>query len=211
MLLDFRSMPILHRVFTPAFLFVLMLIFLQGEISGGPIYVGFSSIMFMCVLVLLILQPFAVAKKNTLETLYATMSLRRDDVVKARYLYSVCILAAVMLPPLLFRLLVFPDNEAPYSFVTLAFLTVSFVIAILYPLSFKIGYIKASTIFFISFFIYIFIFISIFVTRSSFMPEFPGLFAKLIPATSHGQVGMGLLLLCLSYLLSRRIYRTRDL
>ena len=203
MLLDYRSLPTLQRVLIPPFLFALMLMF-SFEDSLKAFTSGWAGMM----LVLFISQPFAVAEKNRLEALHATMPLTRDDVVKARYLYSVCILAAVMLPPLVLKPFFLQVYEATYFIVAVAFMAVSFAIAVLYPLSFKIGYGKASTIFYISF--VLLIIISLFVARS--LPqEFLNVFAKLIPATSPGKATAGLLLLFLSYLLSLKIYRTRDL
>ena len=152
-----------------------------------------------------IIQPFIITEKNRLETLHATLPLTRDDVVKAKYLYAVCIQAVVMLPALLLKPLFFTNNETAY-FITGTLLTVSFLTAMLYPLYFKIGINKTQAVMAV---LFVIIFIVLFASRS--LPGFIALCARIIPATSLGKATAGLLLLFLSYLLSLKIYRTRDL
>ena len=203
MLLEYRSLPTLQRVLVAPFLFMTMLMFS----FDNPLKASTAVIAGMF-LMLVTGQSFIVMEKYRLETLYAILPLTRDDVVKVKYLFNVLMQAVVMLPPLLLKPLFFPNNEAIYFSVAVAFLTVSFTTAILYPLSFKIGYGKASNIFYIS--LIIFIGISYFVAHS-LLPEFPGFFTRIIHATSTEKAIAGLLLLFLSYLLSLKIYRTSDL
>ena len=201
MLLDFRSLPTLQRVFVPCFLFLWMLMFFfdNPEKGASAVLPGFILVF------LVIIQPCIITEKNRLETLYATLPLTRDDVVKAKYLYAVCIQAVVMLPALLLKPLFFTNNGTAY-FITGTFLTVSFLTAMLYPLYFKIGINKTNAVMAV---LFIIIFIVLFASRS--LPGFAALCARIIPATSPGKAAAGLLFLCLSYLLSLRIYRTRDL
>ena len=201
MLLDYRSLPTLQRIFVNCFLFLLMLVFFFDDSpkASSAIFPGFM------VMYIAIIQPFIIAEKNKLVTLHATLPLTRDDVVKAKYLYAVCIQAVVMLPPLLLRPLFFTNN-ATACFITGALLTVSFLTALMYPLYFKMGISKTNAVMTV-----LVIIISIVLFASYSLPGFIALCARIIPATSPGKAAAGLLLLCLSYLLSLRIYRTRDL
>jgi len=167
---------------------------------------GSSPVLAGLLLVTFITQPFIIEEKNRLATLHAMLPLTRGDIVKARYLYFVCIQAAITLPPLLVKPLVFPNNEINNFFIAGTFLTASFTTAVFYPLCFKVGYGKAYAIIVLPVLIF---FIALFVPGA--LPGFLALCAQIIPATSPGKAAAGLLLLCLSYLLSLRIYRTRDL
>ena len=89
---------------------------------------------------------------------------------------------------------------------TVAFLTAFFTAAIIYPLYFKIRAGKAKGVYNV---------LGIpFVLAIVFSPEFRGVLINALTnfaASPVRAVAAGLLLLCLSYLLSLRIYRTRDL
>ena len=184
--------------------------------------IGFLSVAF-------IVQPLAIEEKNSLSTLHATLPLTRCDIVKAKYLFFLCAQAIIMIPSLLLTMLLKPlfsqNNETTYLFIAVTFLTAFFIASILYPLYFKMGYAKAvfvlgfSVIALLSFAAIIVLVIGLLGTFGDLLRSFSDFFfqnflaklAFLIPATPLGKAAAGLLLFCLSYLLSRRIYRTRDI
>lgn len=200
MLLDFRSMPIFTRIAIPLFLLFVTLNHPFRTSLVMSVFVGFMS-------AVAIMQSFIDAEKNRLETLHATLPITRGDIVKARYLFFVCIQVAVLLLLLLRKLLFFPNNEMSNFFIVAAtaFLTASFIIAVFYPLLFKVGYRKAAIL------VSPPVIILVFLLLSGALPGFLAPGAQLTSATSLGNAAAGLILLCLSYLLSLKIYRTRDL
>ena len=149
---------------------------------------------------------FNLAEKNKLETLHAALPLTRGDIVKARYLFLVCVLVIVLFPLLLMKLLFFPNNEKIYFYIAVAFLTTSFLTSLTYPFCFKIGVAKMQgvfSLFFVLFFVTI--------LRS---PELRGRLSDVLSILTTSPVrtiAAGLILLYLSYLLSLKIYRTKDL
>jgi hypothetical protein len=203
MRLDFRSLPVLFKIFLSVIV-VLSALFpivdhLQGE--SATVFALISA----WVVMMVIFDLFIISEKNRLETLHAMLPFTRGDIVKARYLFAVCIPAVVMLPPL-FLTLLFPDNERTFFYVAGAFLAISAVTAIAYPLHFKFGSEKARAI------ITVLVVITIFhLILFSYSAKLHAILALLIPSTSAGKAATGLILLFLSYLLSLRIYRTRDL
>ena len=122
-------------------------------------------------------------------------------------LSAVCIPAVVMLPPLLSAIL-FQNSEMAYFDVAVLFLLFSFMTAVLYPLFFKIGVEKAWAAMSLLGIIALFVFI---LFKSS--AKLRALFALQIPAqfVAAGNAAAGLILLYLSYKLSLKIYREKDL
>jgi hypothetical protein len=150
----------------------------------------------------LIFNIFSIAEKNRLETLYATLSITRCDIVKARYLFFICVLAIVIFQSLLLTLLFSQNSEKFYDFAAFIFISASFLAVLWYPLFFRIGTTKT---YFTLFALFV-----IFVCAIIFFPSFRG--SKLgISATSPVTITIVSLFLCLSYLLSLKIYRTKDL
>ncbi|MDR0310153.1 MAG: ABC-2 transporter permease [Acidobacteriota bacterium] len=200
-LLGFRSMPVMAKILMPFFSIAMMLMF-SFEASPKASMAWFAGLMSA----LFIAQPFAIAEKNRLETLHAMLSLTRNDVVKAKYLCFICVLAVIMLPPLLLKPVFSPNNEAVYFLITDTFLVASFVTALLYPLFFKIGYGKTGAVISL---VGIIFFVILIASRS--LPGFIAFFALLISATLPVKIALGLILVCLSYMLSLKIYRNKDL
>ena len=199
MLLDFRSIPMFGRIAMSIFIAGNIAVFFETTTSAGAL---FSVVL----IVLMIGNMFALAEKNRLETLHAILPLTRGDIVKARYLFLFFILAVIMLPPILIKYLFLPDYDGIYFKITFAFLTVSFLAAIMFPLYFKIGAGQTQGVCSLSGIIIFALFI--------ISPGFRVLFLDTLSIISISPVmaaATGLILLCLSYLLSLKIYRTRDL
>jgi len=198
MLLDFRSLPIFGKI--GIFIFILCTIGISFDDSTQSA----PSIIFPGIILLIpFTQIFTIAEKNRLETLHAALPLTRDDIVKAHYLYFAFILAVFTFPSLLLKLLFFPNNK--FLIIAGIFLFASFAAAIMCPLYLKLGSRKASgTMSFLT----VAFFIILLTTRSRL--EFLALCSRVIPATSAGKAAAGVIFLYLSYLLSLKIYRTRD-
>ena len=200
-LLNFRSLPVIARVFMLFFLiFAIMAFSFEAENKAS------SSILPGLMLVIVSTLALGADEKNRIETLHSTMPLTRGDIVKARYLYLVCILAVVMLPPLLLKPLFFQNDETIYFMIAGMFLAASFSAAVFYPLYFRYGYGTSGNIITLSVLIIFFVLLAF-----GALMRFRDLFALLVPAAATGKATAGLILIYLSYLLSLKIYRTRDL
>ena len=196
MLLDFRVLPVLARIFWTVFLFLTMLAFSFGESLNKS--VEFFPVMFVFIS---IAQQFAIMRKNRLETLYVSLPLTRDDIVKAKYLSFVCLITFVTLTPPFMMLLFYQTNENIHFPMATLFLICSFFAAVLYPIAFKTSEKTMNFIFMVTGISYVV------TVRSS-----PGIIIPLIElSTPSVMVIVALILLYLSYLLSLRIYRNKDL
>ena len=198
-MLDFRSQPLMNKKAMTFFLVVTIASFLDNP--SNEINVVFPLVL----TTQLILNMFA-PEKNRLETLHATLTLTRGDIVKARYLIFVCVLATMALMPVLIKFLFYPNKEIIYSHMTAAFIIVSFFTSVMFPLCFKIGSGKAQGIFAL--------FFAIFIGAFFYSPEFRGQLSNtmsILTTSPVRTIAAGLILLYLSYLLSLKIYRTRDL
>jgi len=207
MLLDFR-VQLIYRMFPLFFLYSIML----AVFDDSPKSMSFTMILGWIGLLMMSGPACASSEKTRIETLYATLPLTRGDIVKARYLWFICTLV-IMLLPLLLKLIFYPNNKMTYFIIACIFLWASFYVAIMYPLYFKFGNKKVSIV--IIFLPMVIAFIFSFITHSRWF-EFRVLRSRLIPNTPAAMamtvvVAAGLIFLYLSYLLSCRLYRTRDL
>ena len=203
MLLDFRSIPMFGRITMSICFFVLIMFFSFSTESLSEIPLRQVFLPFL--IVFLIVQSFTIAEKNRLESLYAALPLTREDIVKARYLFFVSVQVLIILPPLFIKACFFQNNERISFDIAFTFLTVSFLGAALYPLLFKKGSVNglANLVIFV-----------LFGCMLAFLSRLHEILLNtlFISATSLIVISAaGLILLCLSYLLSLRIYRTRDL
>jgi len=113
---------------------------------------GTLSSYYMMSLMLVMSYPFSVGEKNGLDTLYGTLSMSRKTMVEGRYFFAfilevLCAAFAFISGWVLSRFLhleFIPQNE----FFTLSLLSCIFsvIVAIQYPLYFKLGYNKAKII-----------------------------------------------------------------
>lgn len=140
--LDFLTLKPYYRTY---------LIFLA--IGIVMMYVGKSASM-MCFYLIISLgatlsYPFSIGEKNGLDTLYATLSLRKKSIVIGRYSFAVCleligILLVLILSPVLS---IFTDIALDVReillYISIASLFFSFMAAVQYPVFFKHGYDKA--------------------------------------------------------------------
>jgi len=162
----------------------------------------------MILLGLFVFEQFVVTVKYGLETLYSTLPLTRGDIVKVRYLCFVCVQMILPLPALLMNLLFFPNNVRIYYFVSFAFLTVSFFAALTYPLFFKFSRqsILLGGVVFVS---VSGIFGGLFMWFGHSLWKIQSLISA--PVIIIMSAAAGFILIYLSYLLSLKIYRTKDL
>lgn len=121
---------------------------------GLVLGVAFKSVstlssMFMVGLLLVMTYPFAIAEKNSTDKLYATLSLKRKNVVIGRYVFVMLAVLAGMLIVLcesvlisVFFRLEMAVNELLFTLCVLGFI-ISATVSIQYPLFFKLGYTKA--------------------------------------------------------------------
>ena len=204
-MLDFRSQPVLFRTLLPCFLLSMITVFLFNI----PSFVALPVLIIqICLVIILISYTFVFAEKNRLETLHNTLPLTRGDIVKARYLFLACILAIIMLPPLLIKPLFFPNNENTYFYMNFVFGITSFSMAFMYPIYFKCCIAKAQSNALMSFFGWVFGVL----LHMGYRRLFSGTSFTILSASSARRTAAaGLILLCLSYLLSLKIYRTKDL
>jgi len=200
MLLDFRSLSVINRIaLLVSTVAAMFFYFDDSPLKGLAVLLPAFWVLSM------INNMYALAEKYRIDMLQATLPLTRGDIVKARYLFFVCMQAVIMLPPLLINIIFSQDNEKVY-YVAVAFLTVSFFAAVMYPLYFKIGVGKAKGV--------LIVLLIAFFTGFFGSPGFRKLFWDTMLAFTASPVkatAAGLLLLGLSYLLSLKIYQTRDL
>ena len=213
MLFDFRLQPAWVRIFGILFLIgAALLVMFPFAGTRKPHAVEIFSLSFGLIFtVMRFTRPIVVTEIGQLETLHATLPLTRGDIVKAKYLYTICILVLIIFVPALFAPVFYPNNEKAYSFIAGAFMAASFFTSIIYPFYFKPGRVSIVLDRLI-------VPVSLILNPAILYPGFfegkLGLFtmyARLIPATPTGKLAAGLIFLYLSYLLSLRIYRTLDL
>ena len=128
----------------------LLLLILIGLGMGAALRsLAVLSSIFMVGQVLVMAYPFAIGEKNSTDTLYATLSLRRTSVVKGRYAFVVLVeligILVILLAAAVYSMLFVVDmmmQELLASICLLSFIA-SLTVAFQYPLYFKLGYTKA--------------------------------------------------------------------
>ena len=205
MLLDLRTTgsktflvnpPIPPMALLPLILLLSFVISFFPFSSSEIVFLMFCGFMTMVT----ISQTYAAGEKSGMGTLHATLPLTRCDIVKARYLFFICTQAIIMFPPLLTA----PFFQTSWAII---FLMSSFIIAVIYPLGFKIGFGKAS---YAGFALFASIVLLLHRKYGAQIPDAPP-FVEALIASPAKQFAAGLILLFLSYLLSLKIYKTRDL
>ena len=127
------------------YLFVIIAIF-TGIIDSS---LDMTFTMVMIGLPMILSYPFAISEKNSLDTLYSTLSLNRKDVVLGRYAFAfiIEIVAIMILLALAFIKSNFSTMDMSFNelFIYISFLSMIFsiIIAFQYPIFFKFGYAKA--------------------------------------------------------------------
>lgn len=175
---------------------------------------------FMMALMLIMSYPFAVGEKNGLDTLYGTLSLSKMNVVKGRYLFAVALevifaalslLCSWILATVLKTEFILPEMLAALSFLSLAF---SLIVALQYPIYFKMGYTKGKILALIPFFAVFLIGLQIPTLAKMLNWDFSletiltGLMEN--PFIVYvAPISLGLILLALSCLISCKIYAKR--
>jgi hypothetical protein len=179
------------------------------------------AIICMIYVILLISYPFTIGDKNGLDTLYATLAMRRAHVVLGRYALSAMLFAAVALFSVVLAFGMARVMTLPFSWslmmvvVAGAFAFFSLAAGIQLPLFFKLGYARAR------FFVYlplvlvpaVIYLISLFATSSGWSV---GAEQVLLWAEAHsalacaGLLVAGLVVLGLSSAVARRFYLRRE-
>ena len=202
MFLDFRARPLISRIFMPVFILLTIMAFIFGDSSDK---VSAFVYILPTLIIMSIVQQFDLMRKNRMETLYATLPLTRDDIVKAKYLSFVCFLTLVTLPSPFIMSLFYPTNKNINFYMATYFLLCSFFAAVLHPLAFKASEKTMNFIFMITTIFYV-------ITGRSLMKNISHLNLNELPTPLvMVMVIVALILLYLSHLLSLRIYRNKDL
>lgn len=160
---------------------------------------------------------FAVSDKNNLETLYATLPLRRGTVVAARYLMTLLSQTALLALSLVIGWLTGAITGEPYSWTAAlalgagVFAAVLVVLAVQFPIYFALGYTRARLIAIAPLLV---IFILVMVVANLQPAWAVGLAASLQdPATPAllGATAAALAMVAASAWLSRKLYTAKDL
>lgn len=205
-LLDFRLMSVLRKIclfILPILTFCVFFLF-----NFLPERLGMTIGFLLIFVSIIIAQPYTRAAQGRLDMFFATLPVTQGDIVKAIYLIFIFLQAIFVLPPLLIKLLFFPDNERIYPYIIFVFLIASCCAAITYLVLF----LKYQGVFLsmsISFF-------SIIIGNFSKCGLFEDactdtdLLQQFIVDSPVKSVAAGLLILCLSCLLSHKFYRVKS-
>jgi len=166
--------------------------------------------------------PFSVGEKNGMDTLYATLPLKRRNVVMGRYVFVLCLEIIGMIFVLLLSVLlatVFRTDvnimETLFSLCVLS-AVFSLIVSLQYPIYFKLGYAKAKIYAYIPLLI-IFLLIMLVAAAAGRLAATSNLdtiwaVISASPYLMYGlPIGIGLLLLVLSCALSCKLYEKRDI
>lgn len=166
--------------------------------------------------------PFSVVEKNGMDTLYATLPIKRKNVVTGRYVFVLCVeifgvVFALLLSAALSAIFSVGLNITETLF-SLCLLSAAFslVVSLQYPIYFKLGYTKAQVFAYIPLLI-TFLFVAIGPTLLENLAPLSAvdILWKGILASPYLMyalpVAAGLLVLALSCALSRRLYANRDI
>jgi len=200
-------------------LFLLILVGLVMSVITESIS-ALSTIIMMGLLVVMS-YPFSIGEKNGMDTLYATLPIKRKSVVTGRYAFVFCmeIIAAIfaLLLSAALSVIFTIDLNVTKTLVSLCFLTAVFslVVSLQYPLYFKFGYTKGQP------FAYLFFSLGILaITGWSVSKNLASLSSlnNLWESISANQylmyglpIGIGLLFLVLSCAFSCKLYEKRDI
>lgn len=178
--------------------------------------------MFMAIGALYVSYPFAVGEKNSIDILYATLSLTRGNVVLGRYVFVLFVdLIAALLSYLVFLGVFMVLNleinalEAVASLIGLFFIF-SLIQAIQLPIYFKLGYAKAKAFAYLPFLgvpLIVFALAALF-QKASLKPVIIGMLQWLTANTGLAiclLIVVWLIAAGVSYGLSLHYYKQRDL
>jgi ABC-2 type transport system permease protein len=166
--------------------------------------------------------PFSIGEKNGMDTLYATLSLRRRNVVVGRYAFAfltefVAVIFIVLLSLLFSNMFSMNSSlsEILFPLCLLSFLF-SLMVAVQYPIFFKLGYTKAKSFTYVPLLL-IFMFIGLWPTiadKFTISVDWAAVWEVVSanPPLMYGlPVGIGFLFLALSCAFSCRLYGKRDI
>jgi len=177
---------------------------------------------FMMWLVMYMSYPFSIAEKNGMDTLYATLPLRRRDIVIGRFAFVllmefITIAFVLLLSLLLSNLFPLPMEqsmgEALFSLCVLS-AVFSLLVAIQYPLYFKLGYTKAKLFTYIPFLLILMLIGFWSAEEFSIAVNWIAVWHVISanPFLMYGSpVTIGLILIGISCALSCRLYERRDI
>lgn len=178
--------------------------------------------MVMVGLPIILSYPFAISEKNSLDTLYSTLSLERRDVVLGRYIF-VFIIEMIAIAMLLI-LSIIKSNFIPLDitfkeiFLYLSILSMMFsiIISFQYPVFFKFGYTKGKLYTYIPLLL-IFLFIGVLpsiVARLNININWEAInqmFAENLVLMFMLPILIGVISLLISCMVSVKIYERKDI
>jgi len=202
MLMDFRAMPMASGIILSA-CFILGTFFLFNPFDDSPDR-SISGILFQALIIGATMgHLFTVAAT---EEFHVMLPLTRDDIVKAIYLSFICLLVIFVLPSLFIKAFFFPVHGRISLQIASTILTGSFIATVLYPLYFRKGTSNIPAV------------AGALLATSIICGAFSIYFVRVLCAllnsvtlTLAATAAVGAIFLYLSYLLSLKIYRTRDL
>ena len=148
-------------------------------------------------------EAFNLKTKNRLETLYAMLPSTRNDIIISRYLFAICMMLIVSLLALPYSLI---TSTQKMIGIMAGILICALYLSILYPLFFKWNSLKAYSFIDIGFgMLVLLIVIKLPNDALAGIVQAAPIISSLLMALS------GCILIYLSYLLSCKIYRKRDL
>ncbi len=178
--------------------------------------------MFMIWASFFVAYPFSIGEKNSLDKLYGTFALKRKDIVAGRYIFS---LFAAVLSMIFAILSVYASSvyikkdieiEALSFVICFGFLMFAAVISFQIPMYFKVGYTKAKILTYLPLMLIGFVASMIsFISSDSTVGRLFSDIGKFLEEKTYIAyvmfLGASIMIVYISYLISRRIYEKKDI
>jgi len=178
--------------------------------------------MFMIWALFFAAYPFSIGEKNSLDKLYGTFSLKRRDIVAGRYMFSLVgsVLFMAVSVVIVFLSAVFIKKnieiEQLFLVVCIGFLIFSVVISFQVPVFFKLGYNKAKLLTYLPLMAIAFIVpMAELIPANSTIGRLFNEIGKIIEERTYLAyvmlLGVSIIVLYISYIISRSIYEKKDI
>lgn len=131
---------------------LLVLLALAAGMTVGFESTAMLSSYLMFSLIMVTMYPFSIGETNRIDTLYATLPLKRRSVVVGRYVFALCLEVITILLAIALSFVfsfftsfefVFKENLLVLCVMSFA---LSFMVSVQFPIYFKLGYNKAKMI-----------------------------------------------------------------
>jgi len=214
--LDFLTIKSILSVRTVFYFVVVVLISVFGIIR-----IDVATGMLLSLGALFATYPFNISEKNNMDLLYTTLSIKRNDVVRGRYLYALLIAVLVGIVAIIMSFVIPTIMERDVNIsgmivsLIIMFVVFSLILAIQLPIFFKLGYAKAKLVFYLPFMILPIGFVLIqnllgYLVDYNTIGNVVEWFGENIVVGSLVGIVIWFVLMCLSYVLSLTFYKKRD-